>query len=95
MGVQSLLTLDLKQIVNILIKHLRREFPDLVIPRNVLEISLVPELDLLYIRFGYERDKGFGEYAGKYIHVFIEDNRVISVEITPFSKFLEEVMRGG
>jgi len=94
MGVQSLLALDLRRIVNNLTRYLRKEFPDLVIPRDVLEISLVPELDLLYIRFGYGKDRGFGEYIGKYIHVFVEDNRVVSVEITPFSKFLKEIVRG-
>ncbi len=53
-------------------------------------MSLEPDLDLLYVRFNEGRDYAYGEYIGNYIHAFIRDNRVVAIEITPFSKFIKE-----
>ena len=90
MAVQSLLAFDLKKLVQIIVKRISREIPELGTPDKVLEVSLIPELDLLYIRFERGEKEGYGEYIGEYIHVFHDEKHVLAVEITPFSKFLRK-----
>ncbi len=67
MAVQNLLNMDLKRIIDIVTSHIRRELPELHAPQTVFEVSLEPELDLLYLRLDCEKDEGFGEPIGNYI----------------------------
>ena len=90
MAYQDLLSIDLRRIVKSIINYVSREMPNLTMCERVLEVSLEPDLDLLYVRFNEGRDYAYGEYIGNYIHAFIRDNRVVAIEITPFSKFIKE-----
>jgi len=90
MAYQDLLSIDLRRIVKSIINYVSREMPNLTICERVLEVSLEPDLDLLYVRFNEERGSAYGEYIGNYIHVFIRDNKVVAIEIIPFSKFIKE-----
>ena len=91
MAYQDLLSIDLKKIVKNIVDHVSREMPDLTICKRVLEVSFNPDLDLLYIRFNGDKDSAYGEYVGNYIHVFIQDKKIVAIEITPFSKFLKKL----
>ncbi len=91
MAYQDLLSIDLKKIVKNIVDHVSREVSDLTMCRRVLEVSLNPDLDLLYIRFNGDKDSAYGEYVGNYIHVFIQDKKIVAIEITPFSKFLKKL----
>jgi len=88
---QDLLAIDLKKIIRKVVDRISKEMPSLIIHERVLEVSIDPDLDLLYIRFDKDKEAALGEYIGEYIHVFSDGGRVIAVEITPFSKFMREL----
>ena len=91
MAYQDLLSIDLKKIIKNVVDYISKEMPNLTICKRVLEVSLNPDLDLLYIRFNGDRDSAYGEYVGNYIHVFIQGKKIVAIEITPFSKFIKEL----
>ncbi len=85
------LNINIKRLIESIIVYISREVSDLTMCRRVLEVSLNPDLDLLYIRFNGDKDSAYGEYVGNYIHVFIQDKKIVAIEITPFSKFLKKL----
>lgn len=67
------------------------EILQIKLPTKILEISLLPEDSLLYIRFSEASGRELGEPAHPLIHVFNDEKgNLTSLEIIDINRFIKE-----
>lgn len=87
MGETSLLELNVKKIIlNV------ERLIGIGIPRNVIEISILPKEQILYVRFSEPKNSELGEPIHPLIHIFRDERtkEITAMEIINFQKFVKE-----
>jgi len=81
LAVQSVLSVDVRKIIEFLRRKLVELSLNYVIPDKVIEVSLEPELDILFIRLDKPEGKELGEPIEPFIHVFNDGRKITAIEI--------------
>jgi hypothetical protein len=86
--------MDSKAILKLDVEFILQKVEEILqikLPPKILEISLLPEDSLLYIRFNEASGREIGEPAHPLIHVFNDEKgNLTSLEIIDINRFIKE-----